>query len=72
MSRLFENVIEGATAGGIIGAALDTIFVIGATVIAGPVGLVSATEVVASKTAICTLVGGGAGVVKTIEEEKEK
>ena len=39
MGRLFENIIEGATAGGLIGAALDGLFIAGSPFFAGPVGL---------------------------------
>ena len=71
MSRLFENIIEGATAGGLIGAALDGLFIAGATLVGGPVGFAATTTTVASKAAACTLAGAGAGVVKTIKEENE-
>lgn len=70
MGRLFQNIIEGATAGGLIGAALDGLFIAGATVIGGPVGLVAATTATVSKTAACTLAGGAAGVIKTFKEEE--
>ena len=71
MNRLFENVIEGATAGGLIGAALDGLLITGATLVAGPAGFAAATTIAVSKTAAGTLIGGGAGVAKTIAEEKE-
>ncbi|NLC20157.1 MAG: hypothetical protein GX757_13265 [Clostridiales bacterium] len=71
MGRLFQNVIEGATAGGLIGAALDGLFIAGATIVAGPVGFVAATSATVSKTAVCTLAGGAAGAIKTIKEEGE-
>ena len=69
MSKLFSNITEGAIAGGTIGGALDGLIIGGAAVIAGPVGLVAATEAVMSKKAVGTLIGGAAGVVKTIIEE---
>lgn len=71
MSRLFENVISGATAGGLIGAAFDGLVIAGATLLAGPVGFATATTAVASKAAAGTLIGGAAGVAKTIKEETE-
>ncbi|MBE5924498.1 MAG: hypothetical protein E7271_08535 [Lachnospiraceae bacterium] len=70
MANLFDNVISGARAGGIIGAAIDGLFITGATIVAGPVGFAEATELVISKEAIGTLTGAGAGVVKTIIENK--
>ena len=69
MSRLFENVIAGATAGGMLGAALDALAITGATVVAGPVGFVTATTASTGKAAAGTLIGGAAGVVKTFIEE---
>ena len=71
MGRLFQNIIEGATAGGIIGGALDALLVVGATVVAGPVGFAAMTTAVASKTAACTLGGAALGVAKTIKEEAD-
>ena len=71
MSRLFENIMEGATAGRLIGAAYDGLVIGGATLIAGPVGFAAATKVVVSKEAAGTIIGGAAGVVKTIKEEEE-
>ena len=65
---LLSNVIDGCTAGGLIGAALDGVTIIGASMIGGPVGFAAASKWVASKTAIGTLVGGTAGVVKTVQE----
>ncbi len=72
MSELFGNVIEGATAGGLIGAALDGLFIAGATLVAGPVGFAAATTAAVSKTAAGTLIGGAAGVAKTISDESKK
>lgn len=72
MNKLFENVIAGATAGGMIGAALDALYIGGATIVAGPAGFFAATSAVASKAAAGTLIGGGMGVVKTIKEEREE
>ncbi len=69
MSRLFENIIEGATAGGLVGASLDGLVIAGATLFAGPVGFATATTAVVSKAAAGTLIGGAAGVAKTIKEE---
>ena len=69
MSRLFENVIAGATAGGMLGAALDALAITGPTIVAGPVGFVAATTAAAGKSATGTLIGGAAGVVKTVIEE---
>ncbi len=69
MGRLFENIISGATAGAVIGGALDALAITGATIVAGPVGLAAATTAVASKEAVGTIIGGVAGVVKTIVEE---
>lgn len=72
MNKLFSNVIEGATAGGLIGGAIDALTVAGATIIGGPAGFAAATAAVASKAAAGTLIGGGAGVAKTIKEERSK
>lgn len=72
MGRLFQNIIEGATAGGLIGAALDGLFIAGATIVGGPVGFMAATTATVSKTAVCTLAGGAAGVIKTINEEDDQ
>jgi hypothetical protein len=72
MGRLFQNIIEGATAGGLIGAALDGLFIAGATIVGGPVGFMAATTATVSKTAACTLAGGAAGVIKTINEEDDQ
>ena len=69
MSRLFENVIAGATAGGMLGAAFDALAITGATIVAGPVGFAAATTAATGKTATGTLIGGAAGVAKTIIEE---
>ena len=69
MSRLFENIIAGAAAGNIIGAAFDGLVITGATIVAGPVGFTAATTAVVSKSAAGTLIGGAAGVAKTIFEE---
>ena len=71
MRNLFSNVIEGATAGGLIGAALDGLAIVGATVVAGPVGFATATTAVVSKAAAGTLIGGGAGVIKSIKEKED-
>ena len=69
MKNLFTNIIEGATAGALIGSALDAITITGSTLVGGPVGLVAGTAVAISTTAAGTLIGGAAGVVKTIGEE---
>ena len=69
MSNLFTNIIEGATAGGLLGAAADGLFVAGATIIGGPIGLATSTSIVASKEAAGALIGGGAGLIKTIVED---
>ena len=64
--------MKGASAGAMIGGALDTLTIAGATIVAGPVGFAAATTVVASKAAAGTVIGGVAGVVKTISEEKKQ
>ena len=72
MSRLFENIEAGAKLGGMIGWALDALIIGGATVVAGPVGLAMAAKATVCKEAAGTLIGGGAGVVKTIVEERRE
>ena len=72
MERLFDNIISGATAGGIIGTALDGLVITGATVVAGPLGFVEATKMVISKEAVGTLVGAGIGALKTVLSEKRR
>ena len=70
MGRLFENIISGATAGAMIGGALDALAITSATIVAGPVGLAAAATAVAGKEAAGTIIGGVAGVVKTIVEKE--
>ena len=69
---LISNIIEGATAGSIIGAALDGLFIAGATVVGGPVGFALAAKVTVSKTALGTLIGAGEGIVKTVYDLRKE
>ena len=68
MSKLFENIIEGATVGGLIAATVNGLVISGATLVAGPVGFAAATTAVAVKTA-GAIIGGASGVAKTIKEK---
>ena len=70
MSRLFENIAAGAMVGRTIGWALDALVIGGATITAGPVGFLASTKAVICKEAAGTLIGGSAGVVKTVVEER--
>ena len=72
MSKLFDNMLDGAKVGGIIGGALDMLIVGSATAAAGPVGFALSSKLVISKTAAGTLIGSGVGVVKTVSEKKRK
>ncbi len=71
MSKLFRNMITGAVAGNLIGAAMDGLIITGASLLAGPVGFAAATKVVVSKAAAGTLIGSAAGVAKTAKEDNE-
>ena len=72
MSKLFENMATGAMVGGTIGKALDALVIGGATVVAGPVGFAMAAKVAICKEAAGTLIGSGAGVVKTFVDGRKR